>query len=204
MTIVLLQKEIIMADEKIPEKKKKGLPTIAKVGIGCVGCLVLVLVLFGAAGGFIFSKLGMGLFNKGLEQATGLSVNQNKEGFTFKDGKTGAEVNVGLEKMPDNFPSDFPVYPGSKPAGTLSGMGGENNSADGFWVVLTTTDSVDKVQGFYTSKLKENSWTIVSTTTVSGSTIWTVTKGDLEGSLTVATDNNAKGTSIVIALGSKK
>lgn len=194
-----------MADEDQKpktEEKKKGLPPIAMVGIGCLAILVLLSIVGSAITGFLASRFGFALFKKGVEMKTGISINteKGKEGFTYKDKETGAEVVIGQEKIPDTFPKDFPIYPGAKPAGTMSGA--DKKQEVGFWLMLTTKDAVEKVDAYYQKELKANGWTAGQSFAVKGSSTVTVSKGDLAGSVTIAGDEKTKETSIVILLGS--
>jgi hypothetical protein len=162
------------------KEKKKGLPVIAIVGIGCVGILVLAGIIMSIAGKVIFSKFGAGLLQKGIESKTGVKMDltNGKEGVSFTDSKTGESVSFGEQKIPDNFPKDFPIYPGAKPAGTMSG-GNTQKDSIGFWVIFSSGDSVDKVKAYYDTELKAKGWTIDSNMTIDKSVTWGVSKGDL-------------------------
>jgi hypothetical protein len=184
--------------------KKKRLPAIAIVGIGCVGLLVLAGIAMTIAGKLIFSKLGVGLLQKGIESKTGVKVDVNnpQKGVSFTDPKTGESVSFGEQKIPDNFPKDFPVYPGSKPTGTLSGSNTQKDST-GFWVIFTSTDPLAKVAAYYGTQLKSNGWTIENTMNIDKTSSWTISKGLLAGTVMVGEGDNKTGTMITVMLGSK-
>jgi hypothetical protein len=190
--------------ENTQKQTKKGLPTIAIVGIGCVGILVLAGIIMTVAGKVIFSKFGAGLLQKGIESKTGVKMDLTggKEGISFTDSKTGETVSIGEQKIPDNFPKDFPIYPGSKPAGTMSGSNTQKDSL-GFWVVFSTDDSLEKVKAYYDKQLKSNGWTIENTMTIDKSATWGITKGDVTGSVVAGPGDNDTGSSITVMLGSK-
>ena len=59
--------------------------------------------------------------------------------------------------IPDNFPSDVPVYPGSQPA---QGKGIEIEGAPQGLVQLLTNDATPDVHKFYSSELQSKGWTI--------------------------------------------
>jgi hypothetical protein len=194
-----------MADtEPVAKQTKKGLPTIAVVGIGCIGILVLAGIIMTIAGKVIFSKFGAGLLQKGIETKTGVKMDLTggKEGVSFTDSKTGEKVSIGEQKIPDNFPKDFPIYPGAKPSGTMSGSNSQKDSI-GFWVVFSTNDSVDKVKAYYEKEFKSKGWAIDNTMTINNSMTWTITKGDLAGTTVVGLGDNDTGTMITVMLGSK-
>lgn len=111
-----------MADKKT--NATGGLPPIVKTGI----IIVVVLIILGTVGslisGFILKKAGTAILNKTFEGQTGIKTNIEdieKGKMTLTDPKTGAKIEVNTGKIPDNFPKNFPVYPGSKIAGTVSG-----------------------------------------------------------------------------------
>jgi hypothetical protein len=194
-----------MAEEAAPKTKSKGLPTIAIVGIGCVGLLVLASIIFTVAGKMIFSKLGVGLISKGIESKTGIKMNldDNKGSMTFTDPKTGEKVAISADqKIPDNFPKDFPIYPGSKTTGTISGGNKAKNSL-GFWVIFSTPDTLDKVDAYFTKELKAKGWSIDSTMSFDTTATWAVSKGTLAGSVMIGRGKEDKETSITVMLESK-
>lgn len=190
-----------MAKEKTssePVKKSKPLPTIAIVAIGCVGILIILSILMGTIGSVIFSKFGLNFMKKAVENKTGVSLDTEGKTMTIKDKESGAEINVGEGKIPTGFPKDFPLYPGAKVAGNITGT--ENKAGKGFWIMMTTTDTSDKVTAFYEANLPKSGWTVGSTMNIGPSSTWEVTKGDMTGAVIVAADEEKKGTSIVITL----
>lgn len=62
--------------------------------------------------------------------------------------------------IPDNFPSDMPVYPGAEPA---IGMGAAIGSGARSGVQLVAGDSPEKVRDYYTSELAAKGWEITDT-----------------------------------------
>src|SRR5579859_1380856 len=68
--------------------------------------------------------------------------------------------------MPSGFPSDVPVYPGSR----LTAGAAFSSSGESTWgMEWETLDSVDKVQAFYKSKFSQGDWTISFSGTANGS-----------------------------------
>lgn len=68
--------------------------------------------------------------------------------------KLGAAV-----PMPDGFPTDFPIYPGSRltQAGKFSSKGSTNWGME--WQTL---DGTTKVQSFFVARLDQRDWTLVT------------------------------------------
>lgn len=182
--------------------KSKGLPTIAKVAIGCVAVLIVLGIVSTLVVGYVVKKAGKTILEKAIESKTGVKTNLEdvaKGKMTFTDEKTGQKVEVGTGKIPDTFPKDFPVYPGSKVTSSLSGTGTEEKN--GFWLTLTTQDAFDKVAAYYKTNLKSNGWKTSSTLETATNLTLAVGKGTLEGTLTVGREADAKETTILIILG---
>ncbi len=188
-----------MAEEKVGKKKTSPL---VFVGIGCLVLIVLISLASAFVGKFFASKIAGGLLGKVIESKTGVKTNikdleQGK--MTFTDTKTGATVDVGGNKVPDDFPKDFPLYPGAKVTSSLSG--GQGSKGNGFWLTLTTADSLGKVTDFYKTAFATSGWTVESSYTASGTTTQTVKKGTMSGSVSIVREDGADETQIVIVLG---
>lgn len=183
-------------------KKSKGLPTIAKVAIGCVAILIVLGIVSTLLVGWVVKKAGTSLFEKAIESQTGVKTNIEdieKGKMTFTDEKSGQSVELGTEKIPETFPKDFPIYPGAKVTSSLSGSGQEKQG--GFWVTFTTPDAFDAVTTFYKTNLKANGWVAKGTLETDTNLTQTVTKGKLEGSITIDRSEDAAETTILIMLG---
>jgi hypothetical protein len=193
-----------MAESTTPASKpaSKKLPTAAVVAIGCF--VVLAIIGFGItmAGKLIFSKIGTGLIQKGIESKTGMKIDSDGNKFSFTDPKTGESVNFAADKMPENFPKDFPIYPGAKFTGSMSG-GNNAKDAQGFWVILSTPDTLSKVTEYYKTNLDKSGYTIKNTMNLNEMTTWTVKKDSLGGGVTVTRGENDKETTITVTLGTE-
>ncbi len=166
------------------EKASKPLPMGIKILIGCVGLLIVLGIILGTVGSIIFSKFGLNFMKKAVET------------------KTGTEINIGEGKIPTGFPKNFPLYPGAKVEGNISGA--ENKAGKGFWLILSSTDTGEKVSAWYEEQLPKNGWNVLNTMTIGPSATWQVEKGDTQGNVIVGTDEKTKGTSIVITLAPKE
>jgi hypothetical protein len=183
-------------------KKKSTLPPIVMVGIGCLVLLILLGIGSTLALHFFARKVGTSLLQSAIESKTGVKTNlqdiQNGK-MSFTDTKTGETVDIGTGKLPDNFPVDFPQYPGAKVEGSLTGS--QTGSSNGFWVTFSTPDAMDKVVAFYKTGFKNNGWNITGTMDVGSVTTYTVEKGSLEGTVAISADTDKKETGIVVTLG---
>ncbi|OGG02516.1 hypothetical protein A2Z33_01825 [Candidatus Gottesmanbacteria bacterium RBG_16_52_11] len=194
--------ETAQSAPETPVKTTKKLPTIAWVGIGCVVLLVLAGIVMTFFGSLFATGIGGALLKKGIESKTGVKVDSDKGSMTFTDKETGQTVNVGADqKLPDNFPKDFPIYPGVKFTGSMSGNNQKQDSK-GFWVVMSTGDSVDQVKEFYDAQLETSGWEVANTMTAGSLVSWTVKKGTLEGAVSVTRGEQDSETAITVTLGS--
>ena len=193
-----------MADSTPVDTKspKKGNNPLVFVGIGCLALLVLVGIGSSIFMRFFAKRVGVGLLQNAIEQKTGVKTNLQDAAngkMTFTNEKTGEKVDIGTGKIPDTFPKDFPIYPGAKVTGVLSGS--QAGKSNGFWITLTTGDSLDKVSTYYTNQLKTNGWSQTATYTVGNTTTQTVTKGKMTGTVGITQNSGSKETEIVIMAG---
>lgn len=184
-----------MATTKVEKKKTNPL---VFVGIGCLVLIVLISLVSALVGKFFAKKIIQGTIESKTGVKTNLSDIENGK-MTFTDPKTGATVDIGSGKLPDNFPKEFPVYPGAKVTSALSGA--QSGSDNGFWVTLSTADSLDKVNTYYKNQLASGGWTITTTFTAGDTTTQTVKKGVWNGSLAVTRASGSTETQVVIILG---
>lgn len=111
-----------------------------------ISILLLVLVL-GLSGWVIFRKV---LDKVSFEKQNSLN---------YKDAAT--EVSLNKENsLPNGFPTDFPIYPGAK---ITTSWKTEEEGAQGYSLVLETSDSLEKVTSFYNSELTKTAWNIENT-----------------------------------------
>jgi len=121
-------------------------------------------------------------------------------------GKTTIEteegkVEIGTEsEIPDDWPSDMPVYPNAKIQGSwdFSGEAGAENIS----VVLISQDSIDQIKDYYKKELPANGWAVEDSGTFSseGETFggFTVTKGSRIGSVAFVTTD--EGVAITVGI----
>ncbi len=109
---------------------------------------------------------------------------------TFAEGK-GA--------VPDNLP--VPVYPGATPSGSVSVQGSDDE--DSKFVLLSSTDPVNKIADYYQEELKKAGWTVVSTQVLPALVNLAAKKQDLEASVMLSGDGQKTSISISVNKESK-
>jgi hypothetical protein len=135
-----------------------------------------------------------------FEKATGIKLENGKNGekVKFTNTKTGEIIEVNEGKIPVNFPKDFPLYPDAKPSGTA--VGSDNTMGKGFWLLLESSDLVDKISAFYDEQLEAKGWTIQESNVVGDGSAYKVKKEKLIGAIIISTDKKSLKTTILITL----
>lgn len=186
---------------KAEQKKSSSAKPIIGVAIGCFVLLLIVGTGLSLAFKYFAKKIGSSVVSGVIESKTGVKTNLSdieKGKMTFTDSKTGQTVTVGAQKLPDDFPKDFPIYTGAKVAGSVSGM---QEGKNGYLVTFTTEDALEKVTSFYKTALTQAGYTTTASFNTEKMQTWAVSKDTMEGSLSVTTDD--KQTTIMVTLGTK-
>lgn len=190
---------------------KQGLPTWAKVAIGC-GCLIIlagVVLLFGT--GWAIKKGAEEVQQKveELEQGGSITIptgeggvtiggNEDGEGFSIKTAE--GEMTIGGAANLDNLPSWVILYPeASAEGGGLSTTQG-NKASGGF--TATTADDSETVAAWYEDKMKDEGFTVEKSTISFGSMNQIILAGKQDGrtmNVAISTDDQATGTTMVIS-----
>lgn len=178
-------------------KKGKRFPTILIV--------LVVLLLAGALGARFFYKGIVTRFSnyklsKYLSKQTGAEVKIEGDGdkVTYKgeDFEFSYDTDEGL---PEGFPKDFPIYSNSK---LISKWASTAEGNEGISVVMESQDSVEKISSFYKTELASKGWTVTSTFSQDGSTVFSFEKDKTEGVLGITDAENK--VSISITIGNKE
>ncbi len=186
---------------KVAEKKSSNSKPIIGIAIGCFVLLFLVGTGLSLAFKFFANKIGSSMVSGVIESKTGVKTNLSdieKGKMTFTDNKTGQTVTVGSQKLPEDFPKEFPIYNNAKVVGSVSGM---DEGKSGFLVTFTTTDSMEKVTSFYKNALTANGYTTSASFNTDKMQTWAVKKATMEGSVSITADDSQ--TTILVTLGTK-
>jgi len=138
--------------------------------------IVAVVVIVAIAGYF---------FKNQFDMIPGADVDRNMDGSTTITTDEG-QVTVGVQKLPDNWPSDVPEYKN----GTIqySGTSNPETGEEGAAVMYMTSDSAQTVADFYKKELESKGWKIEQT-------------GNMGGAMVVAATKDARNIGIYIADG---
>lgn len=162
-------------------------------------CLIIVFSVLGCliVGGIILAVLFAFVFKASSEVAKKIAedvkITSTSDSSSVTFGDKDNQVNISSDKkLPADFPSFIPVYPGTTVEGSSS------TKADGkvsYIVNLSSSDSYSKVYDYYTSQLSQG-WTNYGATdnTLNGKQAGLLggEKNGMSLSVTVSKDDNGK------------
>ena len=97
-------------------------------------------------------------------------------------------------KLPDGFPTDAYIYPGTK----ITGVTTSKENGVSAWVMLTTNDAAKTVADWYAKTATGNGYAEASSFTVNGVETRSYTKGNNTITMTATTDADKGNTTIVV------
>ena len=120
-----------------------------------VAVLLVATLVF--SGCFLTDKLTEKATEKVTEKAaetlTNADVDISDESISI--GTDEGELTFGTDEIPEDLPSDVPVYPDTTVVWTSS-----SSTDQSYWLDLETTDSFTEVETYYDDNLESNGWTI--------------------------------------------
>ena len=134
---------------------------------------------------------------KVLETASGGKAKVDLSGNTVKVETKEGTSEWGGTKLPDNWPSDAPVYPGASVQFSSS-----SNSKDGqpsAMVMFQTKEAGPNVYEFYKKELVAQGWTVEQDIQSGDGAMVTATKDTRALSVTVATGDGQTDITVVLA-----
>lgn len=179
---------------EVKKEKKKKSETKKKMPILLILSAILVLMVI----------LGGICYRKAKDSVIGSIFSRLSGGLVEKDGE---KITVALEEgefsfeeegsLPDNFPSDFPIYPEAKLASTWAAKG---EGTDGLSLIWETEDSVSKVSSYYESELEDAGWTLSFTSETEDSTTFAVEKSGIRGFIGITFEESKVVISLTLGL----
>ena len=114
---------------------------------------------------------------------------------SIKVGDTKIDLS---NKVPSDFPKDFPVYKGADVQGSATGT---EKGISGTVVTWQTGDDLDKVKEFYDKAFKDGPWKSSSTGSSGDGSFWIANSGDGKKTAYVGTSRSGNKTAIVVTVG---
>lgn len=181
-----------------PQKKSNACIWILVI---VVGVLVLLAVAGTVAWNFFGAKIATKVTESVISKASNGTVNINTDsGSVTVKGEDGATATIG-SKLPDNFPTDIPIYTGATVTSGTVGKDSQGNAED--LATFTTPDSVEKVKAFYDAELAKKGWGNNESPALGTLVSYLVTKGDRQLAITI-TDYSSSKVTVITVIESKK
>jgi hypothetical protein len=106
----------------------------------------------------------------------------------------GVDVTIGDDaKVPKDFPSDVPIYPGARPTATMSEEG------QGTLVTFDLDDGPEKVYDFYQQQLADGGWEIASSASMGGQWMIRALKDDRAAHISIAGSETGSQMGVAVA-----
>lgn len=133
-----------------------------------------------------------------IEKSAGSNVNVDVDGETVTmTGPDGSTFEVGKNRLPENFPSEVPVYDGATIASSSSSGTGTNV---GWTVTLTTSDSVSEVDAYYKNAMSTDGWETTYTYTIDQTSVYTASSDTLSATISIAPADDGTGNTMIVML----
>lgn len=175
--------------EKLVAKFGKRNVTIGAV---IVGVVVVGLILNG-----IGNKASEEAAERAIEAATGGRVDVDAD-----DGEVTVRTEEGTwstsAELPDDFPSDVPLYPDAEVQGSVAAAGQQGG---GISVGLQTDDDLSDVTAWYKREVPAKGWTVTTDATVNGALILGASKDGR--TLSVSVSGEGESVTIVLSVSSQ-
>lgn len=177
-------------EKKEKSEPNKKIPILAILAVVAVAAVIL--------GGIFYRKAKDLVVGNIFSRLTGTNVDVEKGGekvtVTSEEGEFSFEEEGDL---PDNFPSDFPIYPDAK---LVSSWVASGLATDGLSLIWETEDSVSKVSNYYESELEDAGWTLSFTSETDDSTTLAFEKNDVSGFIGITVEESKTIISLTLGL----
>lgn len=125
---------------------------------------------------------------------------QGDKEISFSSGGMTHTFAQGKDAFPKDFP--LPLYPDATTTGSVSAEGSTSKEHSKF-LMLSSTDSVEKVSNFYSEQFKSNGWTLADQQTSGNLRNISASKADMEANVMVSGDGGKTTISLAISEGPK-
>jgi hypothetical protein len=129
-----------------PNSKKAPMPMGLKIGL-IIGAIILVCVVGMGLIGLIFA----GSIYNYFTQNGNIKVDE-KSGTVEISSEDGKQTFSTKSDLPDNYPSDIPVYPNATVTSAIT------NGEAGSLVTWKSSDSVEDVSNYFEKELADQGW----------------------------------------------
>jgi hypothetical protein len=145
-------------------------------------CLTALLVFLASGCSYLAREASEKAVEKAIEKESGgkadVDVEEGKVRIKTEEGE--AEIEVGATELPDDFPSDFPLYENAKVSAVYrSEAGGKVR----FNVTFELSDSWQEAKDFYQDELPKSGYTIAASSETQDGAMLYLKKGGEDAGL---------------------
>jgi hypothetical protein len=116
-----------------------------------------------------------------------LSACGSSKEVTFKSGGMTHTFAEGKSAVPQGFP--LPVYPGAQATGSVSAQG-EKNADQSQFLLLSSSDSAEKIRDFYQKELPVAGWKVAAIQSMPKVISISATRDNLDASVMVSSEGD--------------
>ncbi|GEM_PF-5212397 len=154
--------------------------------------VVIIVVVLGALG-FVFKDQILNLASKSPPEN---NTNRNQLQVTKIETK---RVDIASLALPQNFPADIPLFPGAKITESYNLIETKTNAVKVAAIKLSSSQSMDKIKDFYSSKLKSPNYNFATNSNKGDTgTKKTIVFNDKTGILIINLSKEAENTVVEI------
>ena len=146
------QTEVV--DQAIPPAGVPVTTAIKKNATKKILIIAGIIVLILAVGGFVAAKFA---FQKINTLVPGLGISKDGSSINSPDGTLKLSNS---NKVPDDWPNDIPIYPGSKVVNSFIMNQDPAKGGSGIVLNINTDDGLQAVRDYYKKELISNGWQI--------------------------------------------
>jgi hypothetical protein len=109
----------------------------------------------------------------------------NDKEVTYKSSGMTQTLSEGKQSVPKDF--QLPLYPGATATGSVSAEGDREEQAK--FVILSTSDSIEKVSDFYQEELKKSGWSVDNIQNLGKLVSISVNQKGIDGNVNISDDS---------------
>lgn len=192
-----MAKEVKKEKETKEKVEKETKPKSNKLVL-FLAILAVIIVAAVVAGRFIYRRAKESVLGTFLSKTTGETVEVEEGGgkvtVTSEEGEFSFEEGG---ELPDNFPEDFPIYPGAKLTSSWTAQAEEK---EGISLVWETSDSMEEVSEYYKEELASSGWKVGFSTEAEDTITMGFEKGDSSGFLGITTEEGKTIVSLTLGV----
>ncbi|MFH1536956.1 MAG: hypothetical protein ABID45_03150 [Patescibacteria group bacterium] len=108
----------------------------------------------------LMDKAGEKVAEEAIETMTNSELDADFNDGTISINSEEGSVSIGGTEIPDDFPSDVPVYANAEVVWTSFSSGDET-----YWIDFESTDDYTEIKAYYDAEIESNGWEVYDSST---------------------------------------